>query len=311
MSGENDKKDAGFAVAEGNDAIVVCLDYRQPYRFEQLLAFYRSREMVGVEKVSDAAYQRTVRMPSADGEVLGWIRVADDADNSRLVLAMSPSLQAVSSQVIERVRRQFDVDCDPDAVYRGIASLDDIVPGAALEGTRLPGAFDPFETSMRAVLGQQISVRAANKLAFRIVSTYGKPVETGIEGLDRASLTIDDVLGLDDIESAFGELGVIKTRSRTIRAIALALKSGELCFDAAADAAEQIDRLLAIKGIGPWSANYIAMRALSCPDAFLESDVGIKHALPDLTPKQRLALAEQWRPWRSYANICLWNSLAD
>lgn len=311
MSRENGKTSADGVAAGQGDELVAYLDYRKPYHFEQLLAFYRSREMVGVEKVTDAAYQRTVRMPSADGEVFGWIRVADEPDNSRLVLTMSSSLQAVSSQVIERVRCQFDVDCDPDAVYRGIASLDDIVPGAAVKGTRLPGAFNPFEISMRAVLGQQISVRAANKLAFRIVSTYGKPVDTGIEGLDRASLTVDDVLGFDDIESAFGELGVIKTRSRTIRAIALALKAGELCFDATADAAEQIDNLLAIKGIGPWSANYIAMRALSYPDAFLETDAGIKHALPDYTPKQRLALAEQWRPWRSYANICLWNSLVD
>ena len=310
MSGENGRASADLMAASKGDELVVYLDYRKPYRFGQLLSFYRSREMVGVEKVGDSAYQRTVRMPSKDGEVLGWVRVTDDVDNSRLVLAMSPSLQTVSSQVIARVRRQFDVGCDPDAVCCGIASLDDVVPGAALNGTRLPGAFDPFEISMRAVLGQQISVRAANKLAFRIVSTYGKPVDTGIEGLDRASLTVDDVLGFEDIEAAFGELGVIKTRSRTIRAIAAALKAGELSFDAAADAAEQIDNLLAIKGIGPWSANYSAMRALSYPDAFLETDAGIKHALPGYTPKQRLELAEQWRPWRSYANICLWNSLA-
>ena len=311
MSRENSGVDADLATAGQGNELVAYLDYRKPYRFEQLLAFYRSREMVGVEKVGDTAYQRTVRMPIKDGEVLGWIRVTDDADNSRLVLAMSPSLEPVSSQVILRVCRQFDVACDPDAVCCGIALLDDVVPGAAVKGTRLPGAFDPFEISMRAVLGQQISVRAANKLAFRIVSTFGKPVDTGIEDLDCASLTVDDVLGFEDIEAAFGELGVIKTRSRTIRAIAAALKVGELSFDAAADPAEQIDSLLAIKGIGPWSANYIAMRALSYPDAFLETDAGIKHALPDYTPKQRLELAEQWRPWRSYANICLWNSLAD
>ena len=106
-------------------------------------------------------------------------------------------------------------------------------------------------------------------------------------------------------------LGIIKTRSRTIAEIARLLETGELRFDTGVVVAEQTERLLAVKGIGPWSANYLAMRVLNHPDAFMETDAGVKHALPHLEPKERLALAEQWRPWRSYAVLCLWNSLAE
>ena len=209
------------------------------------------------------------------------------------------------------VRRQFDVDCDPQAVHEGIASLDDAVPGAAVLGTRVPGCFDPFETAVRAVLGQQVTVVAANRLAARIVERYGKPMDTGIPGLTHAFPTAAEVAALEPIEDALGVLGVIKTRSRTIAEIARLLEAGDLRFDAGAVVAEQMERLLAVKGIGPWSAYCLAMRVLSHPDAFMETDAGVKHALPHLEPKERLELAEQWRPWRSYAVLCLWNSLAE
>ena len=290
--------------------ITLRLAYRQPYRFGQLLRFFSSRTIVGVEKVDEASYARTARIPLGDEEACGWLKVEDEAKKSRLVLTMSKSLLPVVSQVAARVRRQFDLDCDPIAVYKGIEGLNEVKPGAAVIGTRVPGVFDPFETSVRAVLGQQISVSAANKLAWRILGAYGKPIDTPIDGLDHVFITREDVLGFEDIEKAFGELGVIKIRSRTILSIAQLLKSGELSFAADCQPEEQIETLLGIKGIGPWSANYIAMRCMSYPDAFLETDAGIKHALPWYEPKKRLALAESWRPWRSYANICLWNSLS-
>ena len=121
--------------------------------------------------------------------------------------------------------------------------------------------------------------------------------------------TAAEIAALNPAEDALGTLGVIKTRSCTIAEIARLIVAGELDLGPSADAPAQMERLLAVKGIGPWSANYIAMRTMSYPDAFLETDAGIKHALPDMTPKQIAALAEQWRPWRSYANVCLWNSL--
>lgn len=333
-------------------SITIHLGYQPPYCFDALLNFYRMRELSGVEAVGPGSYLRTARIALPNGgEARGWVRVENDADRDALAVTLSASLAPALPQVARLVRHQFDLDADPHAIQQGIASLNDFVPGAAVPGTRVPGCFDPFETAMRAVLGQQVTVAAANKLAARIAKAYGTPTEFGEEararqpqhpedatGADRVRArqghfrlrgaedfrpdpdelsrltrffpTAAEVLQLDPIEDALGALGVIKTRSRTIAEIARQLTSGELNLEPGANAQEQMERLLAIKGIGPWSANYIAMRTLGHPDAFLETDAGIRHALPDLTPKERLALAEQWRPWRSYANVCLWNSLA-
>lgn len=294
----------------GIGTFTVALGYRPPYRFGDMLAFYRARALGGVEVVGAASYARTVRMPDGQGgEVFGWLEVEDDPARHAVRVTMSESLFPVVMHVLARVRCQFDLDGNPAAIQAGLASLERVVPGAVTEGVRLPGCFDPFETSCRAILGQQISVAAANKLAARIVENFGCAVEAGVEGLSRAFPAPRDVLGIEDIEDAFGNLGVIKTRTRVIAELALLVEAGEVDF-ANGDAPEVMERLLAVKGIGPWSANYIAMRCMSYSDAFMETDAGVKHALPDLTPAERLALAEQWRPWRSYATICLWNSLA-
>ena len=305
------KKVAGAQGPLGQE-VAVHLGYRPPYRFDRLLSFFRSRQIEGVESVDDVSYARTVRIegaPCEGGDVVGWVRVEDDPGKRRLRVTMSESLLPAVSQVAARIRRQFDLDCDPDAVHKGIRSLDELVPGAAVPGTRVPGAFDAFETAVRAVLGQQVSVAAANKLAARIAAMHGTPVDVGVAGLRFLFPTARDFLALDPIEDALGELGVIKTRSRTIRELARLVVAGELDLGPGADIARQMETLLAIKGIGPWSANYIAMRTLGYTDAFLEKDAGVKHALPDLTPAERLAAAERWRPWRAYANLCLWNSL--
>lgn len=294
------------------DGVTVKLGYRPPYRFDDLLAFFRARALEGVELVDDVSYSRVVRLSDADGHtVCGWARVQDLASRNALGITVSESLLPCMPQVIARLRRQFDVDCDPQAVQEGISSLVKEVPGAVVEGVRLPGCFDPFEIACRAILGQQVSVKAANKLAARIVSTWGARVESGVDGLTGSFPTPVDILALDDVEGALGKLGVVKSRSRAIAEIARLIVSGELDLGAGAVVSEQMERLLAVKGIGPWTANYIAMRAMSHPDAFLETDAGVAHALPDLAPKERLELAERWRPWRSYAVISMWNALTD
>ncbi|MGI6033958.1 MAG: DNA-3-methyladenine glycosylase 2 family protein [Coriobacteriales bacterium] len=291
--------------------IALRLGYRAPYQFDKLLSFFEMRVMEGVEKVEDGAYLRTARIPLADGtSATGWVRVANDEKRHALVVTMSESLLVCVPAVVARVRRQFDTDCDPFAIAEKLASLDDAVPGAAVPGTRVPGCFDAFETCCRAILGQQVTVAAANRLAARVAHELGKRIDTGIEGLDRSFPTAAEICAIDDIEGTLGPLGVIKTRSRAIAQIARLIEEGELDFGPGAPIEEQMERLLSIKGIGPWSANYIAMRTLGYTDAFLETDSGIAHALPDLSPKERLELAEQWRPWRSYANLSLWNSLA-
>ena len=297
--------------AEGSSTITLRLGYRPPYRFDELLTFFRVRALEGVEVVDERSYARAVRIDANGRPVQGWLRITEDAKRNCLVVTMSESLVACVPQVAARVRRMFDIDCDPAAVAGGLAALEEAVPGALRVGTRLPGCFDPFETACRAVLGQQISVAAANRLAARIVERCGAPVQIDVKGLTHVWPSPAEVLALDNIEDVFGELGVIKTRSRVIAEIARMFESGELEFGYGTVVEEQMERLLGIKGIGPWTANYIAMRAMSHPDAFLETDAGVKHALPDLTPKQRLELAERWRPWRSYAVVSLWNSLGE
>lgn len=302
----------GGDVAGTAGGISVRLGYRPPYRFAELLAFFRMRALEGVEVVDGRSYSRTVRLRGPDGsEALGWVRVEDDPARRCLVVTVSEALVPCVPQVVARIRRQFDADCDPDAVAAGIASLDAAVPGAVRAGVRLPGCFDAFETACRAVLGQQVTVKAANRLAARIVAEHGTVVETGIDGLERAWPTPAEMLALSPLEDALGKLGVIKARSRTIAELARLMESGELDLGPGALVDEQMQRLIGVKGIGPWSANYIAMRTMSYPDAFLETDAGVAHALPGLSPAERAALAEQWRPWRSYAVMSLWNSLAE
>lgn len=285
--------------------------YRPPYDFSRLLHFFESRLLAGVEKVENGAYLRTVRCRRGNGDtVYGWVKVSDDAKKNALIIELSESLLSSIPEVVERIRRQFDTDCEPSCVEEGLVSLTDAKADVIVEGTRVPGCFEPFETMCRAVIGQQITVSAANKIAARVVEAYGTPIDTGIEGLTSAFPTPEEIIAFDDIEAALGVLGVIKTRSRVIASLARLMFDGEIGPECEASAKEQMERLLAVKGIGPWTANYIAMRAMGYTDAFLESDSGIAHALPELTPKERLALAEAWRPWRSYANIALWNSLS-
>ncbi len=292
--------------------LVSHLSYRPPYRFSELLAFFRDRALAHVELVDDTSYMRTVRLEDRDGNIAcGWVRVEDDPANNQLVVTMSDELVPVVSEVFARVRRMFDVDSDPVAISQALSPLEKAVPGVRIDGIRVPGCFDAFEIACRAVIGQQVSVKAANKLAGRIAERYGEKVETGIEGLDRAWPSAVAVRSLANIEDAFGELGLIKTRSRAIDAIATAIDEGELDLDIGTVVEEQMEALLQIRGIGPWSANYIAMRTMSYPDAFLETDAGVAHALPELTPKERLALVEDCRPWRSYAVLALWDSLSE
>lgn len=292
--------------------IALHLSYRPPYRFSELLAFFRDRALAHVELVDDTSYTRAVRLEDRDGNITcGWVRVEDDPANNQLVVTMSDELVPVVSEVIARVRRMFDVDSDPVAISRALSPLEKAVPDVHIDGIRVPGCFDTFEIACRAVIGQQVSVKAANKLAGRIAERYGEKVETGIEGLDRAWPSAAAVRSLANVEDAFGELGLIKTRSRAIDAIAALIDEGALDLDTGAVAEVQMEALLQVRGIGPWSANYIAMRTLSYPDAFLETDAGVAHALPELTPKERLALVEDCRPWRSYAVLALWDSLSE
>jgi AraC family transcriptional regulator of adaptative response / DNA-3-methyladenine glycosylase II len=240
----------------------------------------------------------------------GWISVTTVPKKDALALTVSPSLIPVLSKVLSRARVLFDTGCSPREIYEKLAVMNTIAPGLCEPGTRLPGCFDPFEMSVRAVLGQQIRVKAARTLAGRFAQALGGEIRTPFEDLTHTFPQPENIIALKKpVETVLGKLGIIRSRSRSIYALAEALIAGNLVLSPKADPEAEMETLLSLPGFGPWTVNYIGMRALSWPDAFPHTDYGVKKALPGKTAREILALAENWRPWRSYATINLWNSL--
>lgn len=288
------------------------LPYKPPYRWDQVLEFLQGRTIDGVESIQDGVYARTALVTDRAGDLhRGWLQVENNANQNVLHLNLSDSLEPVQDLVEAEIRRQFDLDNDPHVVHDHLAGLSEIHPSLPVLGTRVPGAFDPFEMAVRAVLGRQITVTFARKLANRITQEYGTPIRTGHPGLTHTFPTPRKVLSLSDgIEDHFGRLGVLSARSRTIASLAEGIDSGWLDLEHPVDPDEQYRRLLSIKGIGPWTAGYIGMRTLGLTDTFLETDAGIKKAVAPLTPRESALLAQQWSPFRTYATFSLWNSLS-
>ena len=293
------------------DNITLTLGYRPPYGWKQLLSFLALRTIPGVEVVKNDAYFRTVRLTVRQKKTFyGWIRIENRPRKNVLQVTVSVSLLPVVPQVLSRIRHLFDLYCDPDVIYKSLSVMNALQPNLCVCGTRLPGCFDPFEMAVYAVLGQQISVKAAGTLAGRLAQTFGLVIETGIEGLTHAFPTPQDLLALDcPIEDTLGPLGISASKSKTILTLAKALKEGELSFHFNSEPHVVTAKLLDISGIGPWTAQYLAMRCLGWTDAFLYTDYGIKKALAPRTEQEILELADKWRPWRSYAAINIWNSL--
>lgn len=300
--------------AEGETAsgnITLLLGYRPPYRYEEILGFLSARAIPGVEVVKDGEYLRTVRLYDAkNNQFDGWIKVSHRPKKNALTVTVSESLLKVLPQVLPKVRHLFDLYCEPETVYKALELMNSIRPGLIVLGLRLPGSFGAFEMALRAVLGQQITLKAANTLAARFVREFGVPIKTGVEGLTHVFPSPEDILELEGpIENHLGPIGIIATRARTIYALADAIAHREINFGICANPETEMKKLMGITGIGSWTAQYIAMRTMGWPDAFLETDAGVKKALAPYTSKEILKLAESWRPWRSYATINLWNSL--
>ncbi len=291
--------------------ITLALAYRPPYLWERVVKFFAGRAIAGVETVNAAGYFRTVLLFDAvGGRVAGWVRVAHKPEENALAVGLSESLLPALPLIAERIRHQFDLYCEPHGIYAALSAMNEIRPGLCLLGTRLPGCFDAFEMAVRAVLGQQITVKAAGTLAARIVAAYGRPITTPIKELTHTFPTPEDLAAMGDaIQENFGKLGVTSARSRTILALAKALLQSEIDLEIGNRPEVEMPKLLAIRGIGSWTAQYIAMRALKWPDAFLDTDAGVKKALHPRTSREMRQMAEAWRPWRSYATVNLWHTL--
>ncbi len=299
------RRDAAPDARGSEDALCVRLAFREPLAREALLRFLAQRAIPGVEQVDAGALRirRTVR-PGTVGNEAGWIEASFVAQRPQLQLRYSASLVAGAGWLLPATRRWLDLDADPQAIARALQGL----PGD--DGLRLPGGLDAFELAVRAVLGQQVTVAAARTLAQRVVERFGAPIVTPWAELDRC-FPAPSTLARLAVEQ-IAELGIIRSRAAAIIALAHAWPALESLLQAHSPAPPLLERLCALPGIGPWTAHYVAMRALGWSDAFPPGDVAVFNAmgLARGARSQREAEARSlaWRPWRSYAVLRLWNS---
>ena len=292
----------------GNASKPIALGWRPPFDGAALLQFFAQRQIAGVESVDPGAAMslaRTLRLASGGAEYRGWFTLQLEPDAHRAWLSVSDGLQGALPTVIWRVRALLDLDADPSAINPVLhASFPDG------DGLRVPGCVDGFELGVRAILGQQITVAAARTLAQRLAERFGEAIQTPWPNLHRLFPTAESIASAEP--NLLGETGIVRQRQVALQAMARAMLDGSLQLNADADPQSTALALQSIPGIGPWTAQYIAMRALRWPDAWLLGDVALTKALglPDHRGRQAQKEAEErsqaWRPWRSYAVMRAW-----
>jgi AraC family transcriptional regulator of adaptative response / DNA-3-methyladenine glycosylase II len=274
--------------------------YSTPFDWHSLLSFLGRRAVKGVEEISGGLYRRTLSVKGCRGIVC----VACDPEKKVLRIEISIGLATVLPQVVARIKRLFDTATDPLAIIERLGAL-----AANRSGLRVPGAVDGFEVAVRGILGQQVSVAGATTIAGRLVAKFGDPLETPWPGLTHTFPSAARLAGASPEEVSI--LGMPRKRGETIVALARAVASGEICLKPGKPVEPVLEALKQLPGIGDWTAQYIAMRALSWPDAFPHSDLGVRKALGMSNDREVLAFAEKWRPWRAYAALHLWHSLEE
>jgi AraC family transcriptional regulator of adaptative response / DNA-3-methyladenine glycosylase II len=278
----------------------LALSYRPPIDWDALLGFLAARATPGVETVTNGSYARTVRA----GEHVGIIRARRDDSTPVIHLDVSDALLPSLAHISARVRQLFDLDADPKTIESHLA-VSGFAPLRALRrGLRVPGAFDGFELAIRAILGQQVSVKGATTLMARLTAAFGEAVDVGDPSLTRTAVAADRLA--DASIASIRAIGLTEARAATVHALARRVASGELSLEPHVDVDAVMRQLLDVPGIGPWTAEYIAMRALHWPDAFPSGDLVLRRRAGDLTAPRLLKAAEPWRPWRAYAAMQLW-----
>ncbi len=290
-------------------ALALRLPFRKPFGGAGLLRFLGDRSVKGVEEFDGETYRRTLRLPHGAG-IAG---LSEEEGHIRCVLRLEDMRDL--GPAVERCRRLLDLDADPVAIQESLGA-DPILGPLVREapGSRVPRSVDGSELAMRAVLGQQVSVAGACTLAGKLVSICGRRIPDPLLNPD-SSLTHLFPEPSRVIETSLQDLGMPESRREALCELARTLVSGELVLDTGAERKSTEEQLLGIKGIGPWTASYVAMRALGDPDAFLPSDLGVRRAVEKFggkgDPASITNMAEQWRPWRAYATQHLWASLDD
>lgn len=282
-----------------SDLLTFHLSYRPPYDWQALLGFLDARSIRGVEEISQNAYRRSIRIVQNGKVHTGWMEITPEPAQNAMRVTASASLWRVIPVFLARVKQMLDLSSHPARIGEGLGQL-----AAAKPGLRVPGAFDGFELAVRAVLGQQVSVAGARTLASRFAAAFGSRVDSPFEGVTAAFPPARQVAGLQ-IENLTA-LGILASRARTILELAKQVAEGNIALSPGSDVNTTIEKLQSIGGVGEWSAQYIAMRALGWPDAFPHTDLGIMRALGEKSPKRILEAAEAWRPWRAYAVMHLW-----
>jgi AraC family transcriptional regulator, regulatory protein of adaptative response / DNA-3-methyladenine glycosylase II len=301
------RKAAGAPTA--HNSLQLKAAFRPPLDSTALLQFFASRSLAGIEQVDVAqrTLSRTLAVDWAGTQHTGWVQLHMDEVHCEVRMQISESLSQALPLVMARIRALFDLDADPNAIH---AVLHTRFPNSA--GLRVPGTLDGFELAVRAVLGQQITVQAARTLGVRLVQRFGVAFETPVAGLTHLFPTPQSLRHATDDD--LGQLGIVRQRQRAIRALAAAVADGLLHLNPGADVARTLEVLKSLPGVGPWTAQYIAMRALRWPDAFPAGDVALQKALgvrDAERPAQAARAAElashAWQPWRSYATVRAWS----
>jgi len=308
-----------------SEFICLYLYYRPPYLWELMMNFLKDRAIPHVEKVTDeGVYRRSLKVEKNGTLYLGWIEVSPLPDACKVAIKISNSLEEVILTVIQKIRQVFDLDLDPRQFPKNLN-----------EGVRLPGCFDGFEVACRAIIGQQVTVKAATTLSGRLTESIGTKAVTPWKDINRYFPTAKEIDCYEDIVDVMGKSGIIGSRSETIERIAKQVVCGKISFKTNQNIEEMRENLNAIKGIGPWSTEYIIMRGISWPDAFPVSDLVIKNKLlMHLADEDGVKLTEsvnehskytfnkkyekaakgwieQYHPWSSYITMGIWNDLLD
>jgi AraC family transcriptional regulator of adaptative response / DNA-3-methyladenine glycosylase II len=287
------------------------LGYRPPLAFAAMLAFLGKRAIPGIERVGTDSYERVIGPADAST----WIRITAERAKPELLLEISAVDPRAIPDIVRRVRRMFDLDADLAAVHALLR--DEPLLAKAIRkrpGLRVPGGWDGFEIAVRAVLGQQISVAGATTLARRIVETYGESRSAARDGLDRAGL--DRIFPTPERlrDAPLETIGLPKSRVATLRSLATAVIEQRIHFGTGQRLDAFVESLVALPGIGPWTAHYVALRALGHPDAFPAGDLVLQQVLGGdarLGERATDARSQAWRPWRAYAVLHLWHLAND
>jgi AraC family transcriptional regulator of adaptative response / DNA-3-methyladenine glycosylase II len=288
------------------------LEARPPFPGKTLLRFLRGRAIPGVEIVTDSSYRRWVTIGAASG----WVHAELDATRPGIVVNLDFALLPHVSEIVARLRALFDLDARPDLIDEHLRRDPALAKHVArVPGMRVPGAFDAWELAVRAILGQQVSVRGATTVSGRLVQRFGEKVSESGSGSETPSGAVWTFPSAHVMARATADqvckIGIPGARGATIIALAEAIESGAVDLSPSAHVESTVAALQHVRGIGEWTAHYVAMRALRAPDMFLSSDLAAKKALGVTRPKEAELLSARWRPWRAYALMHLWHSLSQ